>query len=708
MQFPSNVLKVLLVLTLAGCAAKSTDVDQMAGPSGPAGGGDAGPQAAASDGGAGLGAVAADGGPQGTDEAPQPVEVLEPTAPICGAEDAPLEWSVRRFEVSGALTVDGVLSRDFIGDAAAEDVLLSFVEQQSGASFGVWATPGYELTLGAGVYDVEVRLGSLYYVELANDVVVDAAQTINFDLSTFTLSGTVTLNGQPMPESTQEQGRGQLRFMDTEGEYSVTLVDLPLTGEAAYQVRLPRGRRVAVSWVHNGSIDGQPEPLEAVVNDVPYGSLSLATLAGEDATRDFDISAEIVEVSGVVSVGGEILTPNEAQAGQMIGWLEFRTEGANVQLALLGLQPNEYRFLALDVPYDVSGFLLQQLGSLPGAGQFVVCEGCTPSGGKLQDIDLVEHNTLPQRSSVSGRVAIRGEQWPRDDITYASDSGTLTFRPQQSDPLSLTVPTAAQVDDDGSFTVELVDGVYDVLFSSTGGAEGQAVLQRGFEVNGENTEVQLQATVVPWSAEVRLNGDRMPDDGVEDDDPRGIIELVATSGGASLGQGTDVSLGQTGPAAVTVHLLAGEYEVWVRGYQALLRSYQAPLGQDVLPIGRHRLGNIQVNEATPRPQLLGVNVRTVQGTITHDSGANPVAVGEFYVLRFISSDGNAFWTTAPQASGDFEILLYDGEYLVEVGDAAGYEEEDSLLPTPAVDSYLVTADYALGRAVQLGTWCVGP
>lgn len=152
-----------------------------------------------------------------------------------------LPFNVQSVTVSGQLTVDGAATSSTAGEGV-------FVPEAAGtSSLGTGRVGAYSVRLIPGVYGLNYRPTSAECAisstvpcvsgRLRSGLPLTSSGTVTQDISTFMVSGQVTLNGAPLPDS--DGSRGQLLFTSSAGAGSTNAFGS--RGAVMYMMRMLSG-----------------------------------------------------------------------------------------------------------------------------------------------------------------------------------------------------------------------------------------------------------------------------------------------------------------------------------------------------------------------------------------------------------------------------------------------------------------------------------
>jgi hypothetical protein len=321
----------------------------------------------------------------------------------------PLAYDVRVATVSGTFTVNGAALADAPGSTSRGSLVFRDPLTGSGTSFPMSATgPGsYAGMIFAGRYDVSFQTRPNVVVPglpppptaraaLATDVLVQGASNVglDFDLATVRVSGTITVQGAPLPDSTAL--RGTVGFVNRATGLHTTL-SVSATGPASFTGTLLAGTYdVGYQFDFNGNLGVLP---------ANGGSRRLATGLAITANATLAYDLPVVMVSGTITAGGGELpsSPGVATRGSVV--FRDRESGGSSSLSLGATGPGAFAGNLFAGQYDVDF----QTGSDPAVVGL-------PSPGRTR---------LASRLAIGGATAAQTAlTW---DLKVIAIGGTLTL-----------------------------------------------------------------------------------------------------------------------------------------------------------------------------------------------------------------------------------------------------------------------------------------
>jgi hypothetical protein len=345
-----------------------------------------------------------------------------------------LDLDVHSVTVSGRVTVSGAPY------PSAGGSLRFTLSNEASTDTGIPSGGSYSLMLLPGSYSVGYRAPSGCIAgsgvpcnggTLKTNVDLSHAGALDLDVPMITVGGHVTLGHQPLPGLPSQ--RGGLHFSSAADPGGAS-VGLPSDGDASYSIALLPGS-YGVEYVPSGC-DSAGLPC----NGGPLmSSISLST----SGALDLDIPS--IAVSGRVTLNGGAL-PSGAPGNANLRFSMSGGAATTVPLDVmysLSLMPGKYTVQFLAAGCDGS--------PLPCNGGPVVTDVALSASGAL-DLDI-------PAIMLSGRVTLVGQPLPN------GADGHIRF--------SLSGGSAADIDPfgNGSYTVALFPGAYDVAFGSTGACD---------------------------------------------------------------------------------------------------------------------------------------------------------------------------------------------------------------------------------------------
>ena len=450
----------------------------------------------------------------------------------------------------------------------------------------------------------------------------------DFDLETVSVSGTVTLNGAPLPDDAAATARGSLVFrrVDTGDEL---WVNLPKTGAATYQVTLYAGAY---------AVDFDSDYYSTTV--LPRQRIRLERVELTAATTK-DFALRTVALSGAVTLNGAQV-PDDAAASAR-GSLVFRRADTGdelwVNLPKAGAASYQTTLYAgayvvrFDSDYYSTSVLPRQI---------IVLEALELAAATTRSFDL-------KTVALSGQVTLNGGQMP-DDAAASARGSLILRRADTRDELWVNLPKTGAA----SYQTTLYAGSYAVLFDSdyysTTALPRQTIALGPLDLVATTTRsFDLKTFVV--SGQVTLNGAVMPDDAAAS--ARGSLIFRRADTGDELW----ANLPKAGAASYQTTLYAGPYAV---GFDSDYYS------TTVLPRQTIALDVIEVTAATTR--TFDLKTVEVSGQVTRDGAVMPddaaaTARGSLIWRRL--DTGDELWANLPKAgAATYQTTLFAGPYTV--------------------------------------------
>jgi hypothetical protein len=481
--------------------------------------------------------------------------------------------------------------------------------------------------------------------EQACDVLaVNQPSTFDADLPVVQVSGRLTLNGAPAPQSSP---RGELRF-ELHGTQTPVVVTLPPSGEARYLVKLFAGTyRVGFtrSW-------GCEDPAALPCGDFElHAALTLASDGVLDLNLELPGVGPTVTVSGAVTLNGAPLPDDPS--GRSRGQLAFEGDGATVTAPLGAAGPATYQVQLAPGSWDV---VVLPAGDCAGLG-VLPCQrsvrlaqvSLTTSGVLNLDLPVVQ---------VSGAVTLNGQALPASPTGLPR--GVLRLEDAHGDMQLHDLGTAGPA----AWSALLYGGPHRLhVDNDQGCAQGPLPcltwtdgVVRGLTAPGV---VNLDLRVVQVGGQVRVNGQDMGP--APAGQSRGLLRLAGEGGSVT------VPLGSTGPALFTVALYAGRYDAQLEN---ATRCDAGPL-----PCGDH-LARGDVPLTADGVLDLDVEVARVSGILTA-AGAEVTASPSGSARGKVVLEGPTRTEQGlpPAGPASFGAVVYAGTYRVR------YETVGSDCPT---------------------------
>jgi hypothetical protein len=592
-------------------------------------------------------------------------------------KDTSIDFDPKTVAVSGTVTLDGKAMPDNGLSTTQQRGYLRFVRQDSGKTISVplgnQGAASYQTTLYAGRYDVELDpRGSSYQdalpayrIVLARDVdLAGASKTLDYDLSTITITGAVTLNGKQLADNGQSttQQRGYLRFHRADAASSISAA-LGNKGAASYSLRVYKGLYRVTLEPRGASYQDVLPALTIVLKD----SLDLQ----KSATWNFD--PKTVTVTGKVELDGKPLADNGASSTQQRGYLRFiRADSASSLSVALGNKGAATYSVVLFA--GTHGVTLEPRGS---SYQDVLPPYVLPLA---QSVAINTNTTLdyaPQTVQVTGAVTKNGKAMPDNGQSTTQQRGYLRFSLRGA---GSSLPVALGNKGAASYTARIFRGRYDVQLEPRSASYQdalppyQTVLARDVNLTASASAAKsFDAKTAQISGVVTKNGVVMPDNGQSTTQQRGYLRFIDFSSGSTY----SVALGNKGAAAYATELYLGLHGVELEPRSS---SYQ-----DALPPITTILADAYDVTAGPLKKDFDAQTVQVDGELKLDG--KPLAdntqstTQQRGYLRFVSRRASATLATplGNKGAASYAIELFAGSYDVDL-DPRGSSYQDVLPP----------------------------
>ena len=478
-----------------------------------------------------------------------------------------LDFNVNVVRVSGSVTVNG---GPMAGSATGtERGQLTLHDEDGSVAVGLGRSgdASYSLQLMAGTYDVAVSnatdcpgSSSLPPVPcqkhtLKEGVALSAPGSLDFDLKTALLTGTVSVNGATMAQSATGKERGKLLFSDAEGAVAA---GVGASGAASFRALLFRGT-YAVSFTN--TLDCPTDGSGAT----PCQSWSLNPSLSVQAGGAADYDLPVIELQGQLTVNG---TGTPASRGLLAfaGSPETGTAQADLSRGATAayhakLYPGHYAVI-LDNSACQDSALPCQKAALRKLD--------LTTGGKL-DFDA-------KVASISGVVTLNGAAMPASP--NGRPRGRVGFTDTDGGEASAEIGAGGAA----SYQVKVLAGRYGVSFTNDtdcfGGAVPCGSKKLWTDVNiAANAALDLDLQVITVTGRVTVNGQPMPSSVTGG--ARGTLQFLPEEKGAPV----EPSLGTAGPAIFSARTFAGGYGVVFVGKDCPPQAPGATPCQDALLAG---------------------------------------------------------------------------------------------------------------------------
>lgn len=464
---------------------------------------------------------------------------------------------------------------------------------------------------------------------------VGAPTNVDIDLVTGTLSGTVMINGQPMPDSPAATGsdpnqRGYLVLTDSHG----ARYELPLgrSGPAhfigllfggTYQVELRTERDAQLTALPKGVVTHVADAL---------------TLTGDQQT-DFDVP--LATVSGTVTFNGSTWPDASATRGKVT--FNDSLTGSRYQFDVGATGAASYSGAVFGGTYDVTFVGGASFPPFPAYAPVTLERARTVTAAELRDYDV-------QTLAVSGVVTLSGAQLPDSPMLPPNGArGALVFTDLTTNenfvfPLGTTGPA--------TWSGVLPKSNFKVVFLSANDANVSGMPPFQSELLASALAVSTPGTLsfdlalAQLSGSVTLGGAQLPDSPMlPDGGDRGFLVFTQRASGKQSGFG----VGANGPAHYSGQLFAGDYDVAF--VTAAANVTGMPNGVPTsLELGAHLSG--------PRPHDYDLELVNLSLSVALDGGA--LEDGGVQLIDPLTAFQVNLPLTAPPAT--FGTQLFTGKY----------------------------------------------
>jgi hypothetical protein len=461
----------------------------------------------------------------------------------------------------------------------------------------------------------------------------------DWDLGPANVSGAVTLNGAPMPDSPEVMGRGAVSFRE-QATGMTYRYPLAAVGEASFSGLIFRGR-----YDVDFTTTDEVELVDALPRD-KTARIARDLDVGEDGTFTFD--ARTLDVLGTIQVNGEDM-PNSNLVTRR-GSVVFRERRTASEYALsVGTSSSaKYSGLLFAGDYDIA-FVTTAETALVGLP-------VNQTARLAQGVELVNDVTLDydvHPETVSGTVSMGGGPMP--DSAGVTSRGSVIFRSSRSGeehPFTLAATGAA------TFSGLVFRDAYNVELRTTDDPDlvtlpiNQAVeLGRNVSVTG-GASLDYDVRVVTVSGTISVDGGAMPDSPLTSRRGQVFFRDAATSSFSA------VNVGPTGPGTYTARLFASTYEV----------VFKATPDMNVVGLPPNRRVVLGQRVSVEADATLSHDVRPIHvtGTLTANGdalGDSPSAVSRGNVIfRDLASAEKYSSPLSAAGPASFSTFLFAGAY----------------------------------------------
>lgn len=627
-------------------------------------------------------------------------------------EGSVINIDLQTADVSGEITLNGSQPANNTQQyyEAESRGSIGFINKKSGSSIyiniGSSGKAAYSATIFKGTYDIVFSPNNASYQNvfpamnavLASDVVIDADAKKDFDLETAKISGKITVNGNAMPNNSQQyyeaETRGSIRFTNVENAASVTY-SIGSSGEASYSATVYKGT-YTVSFDPNNS---------SYQNAVPAINMILEkdVAVDGDGTKNFNL--DTVQLTGKVTLNGKTM-PNNSQQ-----YYETESRGS---ITVSNTVSGGYVSISL----GSSGEAAYSTTVFKGTYNFSFSPNNSSYQNSVPAISMilakdVEINAKTQKDfnldtvDLSGKVTLNGSAMPNNTRQYyeTESRGSITVRNTESGGyLSIGLGSSGEA----SYSAKVFKGTYAFSLSPNSASYQNVMpdmnlnLDKGLAVNS-NTVKNFDLETAEVSGKVTINGKTMANNTMQyyETENRGNIGFKNKGSGATM----YVVLGSSGEAAYSATVFKGNYDVSLYPNSA---SYQ-----NSIPDVDMVLGN---NQNLDADKTLNFDLETVNvtGNVKLNGAVMPNNTMQYYeaesrgglTLRNKSSSDTIYITIGSSGEAKFSTKLFKGSYDVDFSsNSASYQD---VLPDQSIKVYKGCFDYSAGCDLDIedisGTW----
>ncbi|MDP3501750.1 MAG: hypothetical protein Q8S33_15540 [Myxococcales bacterium] len=642
-----------------GSAGGTSGGDSGGGSAGGSGGGSAGGSGGGSAGGSGGGSAGGsiDGG-----------------APDAGCDLPPLtantqvDRNLLVVRVSGTVTVNGAVMPTTPGRRGSVVFRNRATGFETSLDVGASGAARYSGLVFAGTYDVSfVTTSSTSLVglpigstaSLARNRQVAADQTLDFDLPVVTASGTLTVNGAQMPNSTGS-GRGIVAFHNLVTG-SETTTSVGTTGAAVFSVLLFEGS-YDVTFTSSFSAIGLPRS----------ASLRVATLQTITTTRTFNWNLPVVTATGTITVNGAAMpdSPSTSSRGS-VQFTNRLTESVSID-DVPASGPGSYSVLLFAGAYEVS-FLTNSSPSLVGLPSFT---RVLLSPNQVVTTNSTLSWNLPV-VAVSGTLTVNGAPMPNSPLVIYR--GLLNFRHRTTGNVT---PFSVGTTGPATFNGLLFSGTYDVFFTTPNvstlvGLPIDSTVSTASSLSVTSTQsFAWNLSVLSSSGTLTVNQGQMPSSS-------GITSRGSVVFRNRLSEGVSrVALGASGPGTYSGLLFEGIYDI----------SFTSSPSPNLAGLPVDSTVGLATNQTLSSSQVLNwdLPVVTASGTLSVNGAQMPssLAATRRGVVRFRNKKTGSATAVdiGPTGAGVFSTLLFAGTYNVS------FETSATTSPALPIDSATALAN----------------
>ncbi len=542
-------------------------------------------------------------------------------------------------------------------------------------SLGTDGTAEADGELFAGTYDVRLVPNDLdaqdvlpsHETILATGVDIEPDASLDYDVSTVTVDGSVTLDGAEMPDNgySSSDARGRIEFVGPTGSVGASL---GATGPAEFETELFADTyevRLAPTSSHRQDV-------------LPAYSQTLAESADLTSSRTLTYDVSPVTVDGTVTLDGSTMPDNAESSSQARGHIEFvdTSSGETTRASIGNNRDGDYSLEVYPGTYDVrlapNGPSDQDV--LPHVDA-ALAEGVSISSSDTRDFDL-------STGVLQGELTVDGSTMP--DNSDSAGRGTLLFVNRDTGD---STGVSLGADGRASFEVQVPTGSYDLVLEPNGGDDQDVLppidagVATDVSVTSGSQQTDFDVEIADVQGTLTVDGSQMPaGSGGEE---RGAVQVRSRKTGESL----YMSVGAEGEASFEGRLYAEAYDVlFVPDETGIPESM--PSATTLLE------GGVEAGTTSGLDYDLGV--ATVSGEVTVDGGPMPDnSAGSNDRAALVFADPLTGEQTSavfgPEGAATYSLEVYTGAYDVTLSPA----------PSDAQDALP-----AIAREVQAG--CLTP
>ena len=479
-----------------------------------------------------------------------------PTSSTLRAEDAlvvdaPLtfDFDVTVVDVPGTVTVNG---QPLIEDPGGITLRDKFSKSTTHISLS-GPTPGdFVVRAFASTYDVEIHTTENQTVlprdtshVVMTDVTLQAGSTLEIDLTTIDVAGTMTENGAMIGDASFNRERGTIEFVDsTTGD--AVVANMGETGAVTFQEKLfPSTYDIVVRT--EDDVDQYVLPAETT--HIAASGVSLM------ASQTYDIDLKTVNLTGLITENGGPLTESTLYNRGYIEFVDTQT-GDSVDQALGAASQTDTLLEELFVgTYNIYVRTEDSdtQDALPASARHLIATSVTvDESNATRDIDL-------KTVTLDSVVTKNGIQLP-NNASAQNSRGRLML-------MDATSGHATPIDLGGSgpaeLSAKLFASTYDVFIDTNETNTNVLPEDSWFRVakdlvllSSASHDFDLETVRVTYT--VTKNGAPLPDNGLGFRQ-RGWLWFVHPDAGPT----TTMYLGATGPAVGDIEIFAGSYDISV-------------------------------------------------------------------------------------------------------------------------------------------------